>query len=105
MAPPLTAFFEARRGRLCGFRFRDFADFKSCAPGGSAGAGRSGDAGPATARATTFALSKTYGEGGEAAGAGVIAKPVEPVSVKCGGRRRRTGAVGAFEVDVDRPAW
>lgn len=29
----LTAFFEARKGRLYGFRFRDFADFKSCAPG------------------------------------------------------------------------
>ena len=29
----LTEFFEARRGRLYGFRFRDFADFKSCAPG------------------------------------------------------------------------
>lgn len=29
----LTAFFEARRGRLYGFRFRDFADFKSSAPG------------------------------------------------------------------------
>src|SRR3712207_9051404 len=28
----LTAFFEARRGRLYGFRFKDFADFKSCAP-------------------------------------------------------------------------
>ncbi|MGA0546047.1 phage distal tail protein, Rcc01695 family [Brevundimonas sp. VNH65] len=31
----LTAFFEARRGRLRAFRFRDFADFKSCAPGAS----------------------------------------------------------------------
>lgn len=29
----LTAFFEARKGRLYGFRFRDFADFKSCSPG------------------------------------------------------------------------
>lgn len=28
----LTAFFEARRGRLRRFRFRDFADFKSYAP-------------------------------------------------------------------------
>lgn len=28
-----TAFFEARRGRLYGFQFRDFAAFKSCAPG------------------------------------------------------------------------
>ena len=26
----LTAFFEARQGRLRGFRFKDFADFKSC---------------------------------------------------------------------------
>src|ERR1041384_2319997 len=31
----LTAFFEARRGRLYGFRFRDFADFASCGPGGT----------------------------------------------------------------------
>lgn len=29
----VTAFFEARMGRLHGFRFRDFADYKSCAPG------------------------------------------------------------------------
>jgi len=31
-AATLVAFFEARRGRLHGFRFKDFADFKSCAP-------------------------------------------------------------------------
>lgn len=30
----LVAFFEARRGRLHGFRFKDFADFRSCAPSG-----------------------------------------------------------------------
>lgn len=29
----LVAFFEARRGRLHGFRFRDFMDFRSGAPG------------------------------------------------------------------------
>ncbi|MBL8548379.1 MAG: DUF2460 domain-containing protein [Hyphomonadaceae bacterium] len=28
----LVSFFEARRGRLHGFRFRDFLDWKSCAP-------------------------------------------------------------------------
>ena len=32
------AFFEARHGRLHGFRFKDWTDFKSCAPGGVAGA-------------------------------------------------------------------
>jgi uncharacterized protein (TIGR02217 family) len=31
----LVAFFEARRGRLHGFRFRDFTDFRSCAPSAS----------------------------------------------------------------------
>lgn len=34
-AAALIAFFEGRRGRLYGFRFRDFADFKSCAPSGA----------------------------------------------------------------------
>ena len=28
----VVAFFEARNGRLNGFRFRDWADYKSCAP-------------------------------------------------------------------------
>ena len=32
-AAELTAFFEARRGRLNGFRFKDFADYASAAPG------------------------------------------------------------------------
>ncbi|WP_303830049.1 DUF2460 domain-containing protein [Asticcacaulis taihuensis] len=30
-AAELLGFFEAREGRLYGFRFKDFADFKSCA--------------------------------------------------------------------------
>ncbi len=34
----LTAFFEARQGRLRGFRFRDFADYKSCLPSGTVSA-------------------------------------------------------------------
>jgi uncharacterized protein (TIGR02217 family) len=29
----VIAFFEARLGRLYGFRFKDFSDWKSCAPG------------------------------------------------------------------------
>ena len=31
----LLAFFEARRGRLHGFRFKDFADWKSSRPSGA----------------------------------------------------------------------
>lgn len=88
----LTAFFEARRGRLYGFRFRDFADFASCAPGGTqAATDQRIGAGDGTRR--TFALTKTYG--------GVsrpITKPVAgSVSVAVG------GAVlggGAFSVEA-----
>ncbi|HWW12915.1 MAG TPA: DUF2460 domain-containing protein [Brevundimonas sp.] len=70
----LTAFFEARRGRLYGFRFRDFADFKSCAPGASVGAGDQ-VLGQGDGARTIFALRKTYG-GGAGAWRRLIAKPV-----------------------------
>lgn len=67
----LTAFFEARRGRLYGFRFRDFADFKSCGPGGtSAATDQVIGAGDGTR--TVFQLVKIYGDVERP-----IAKPVE----------------------------
>ena len=61
----LTAFFEARMGRLWGFRFRDFADDRSCAPGETI---RPTDQalGVGDGSRTTFQLVKRYGEGGEA---------------------------------------
>lgn len=76
----LTAFFEARRGRLYGFRFRDFADFKSCAPGATVEATdqRIGT-GDGTRR--RFGLCKAYGDHERR-----IRKPVEgSVRVAVGG--------------------
>ena len=68
------AFFEARMGRLYGFRFKDFADFKSCAPNGSV-APADQTIGTGDGAATQFPLVKVY-----ASGAGswtrAIAKPV-----------------------------
>lgn len=58
----LTGFFEARRGRLYGFRFRDFADFKSCAPGAVVEAGDQA-LGTGDGVRTRFDLVKRYGEG------------------------------------------
>jgi len=56
----VTAFFEERRGRLYGFRWRDHGDWKSCAPEQAISVLDqvigSGDGGTAT-----FQLSKTYG--------------------------------------------
>ena len=57
----LTAFFEARRGRLFGFRFRDFADFKSCGPGEAVSAGDQ-VLGTGDGARTTFVLAKAYGD-------------------------------------------
>lgn len=60
-AAELAAFFEARRGRLYGFRFRDFADFKSC--------GSKSEPGPldqvlgkGDGARTAFQLVKAYGD-------------------------------------------
>jgi uncharacterized protein (TIGR02217 family) len=80
----LVAFFEARRGKLYGFRFRDPFDYKSCAPsltplptdqviGAGDGATR------------TFQLVKAYGAG-DTAYLRPIVKPVDgSVQIAVGG--------------------
>lgn len=70
----LTSFFEARRGRLYGFRFRDFADFKSSAPGAETGA-TDQPLGEGDGVRTGFALTKRYGDD-ETAADRRITKPV-----------------------------
>ena len=57
----LTAFFEARRGRLHGFRFRDFADFRSCVPGAQPTV-TDQPIGTGDGAATQFQLAKAYGD-------------------------------------------
>lgn len=71
----LTGFFEARRGRLYGFRFRDFADCKSCAPGAVIGP-LDQALGEGDGTRTVFQLVKRYGEGEDTLERR-IAKPVE----------------------------
>lgn len=70
----LIAFFEARRGKLHGFRFRDPFDFKSCAPSGTPAAGDQ-VLGEGDGARVTFALQKSYGAGATAY-LRPIAKPV-----------------------------
>jgi uncharacterized protein (TIGR02217 family) len=71
----VIGFFEARRGRLVGFRFKDFTDWKSCAPG-AALSPLDQATGTGDGTTATFALTKTY-----ASGAGswtrAIGKPVD----------------------------
>lgn len=84
----LTAFFEARMGRLYGFRFRDFADFRSCAPGATPAPGDQ-VLGEGDGVRTAFQLGKAYGDMTRP-----IRKPVEgSVAVAV------DGAAAAFDLD------
>ncbi len=58
----VIAFFEARAGRLYGFRFRDFADFKSCSPG-IVPSPLDQAIGTGNGIITQFQLAKTYASG------------------------------------------
>ena len=60
----LVAFFEARRGRMHAFRWKDWADFKSCAPSGTV-AFEDQVIGVGDGVRTAFQLTKTYRSGVE----------------------------------------
>lgn len=56
----VIAFFEERRGRLYGFRWKDHADWRSCAPGGTPSA-LDQQIGIGDGTQATFQLVKRYG--------------------------------------------
>ncbi|MFO1149275.1 MAG: DUF2460 domain-containing protein [Alsobacter sp.] len=70
----VIAFFEERRGRLTGFRWRDRLDDRSCEPGGTPSA-TDQRIGTGDGSARAFPLVKTYGAGFSPY-ARPIAKPV-----------------------------
>lgn len=73
-AHALIAFFEARGGRMHGFRLRDPVDWKSCAPGEAISA-TDQPLGVGDGETTVFQLGKRY-ESGEAWAERIIRKPV-----------------------------
>lgn len=87
----VIAFFEERRGRLYGFRYRDRVDSRSGPPGQPPGP-LDQPLGRGDGATTTFALAKTYG-GGFAPYRRTIAKPVAgSVRVAVGGSELRPDA-------------
>jgi len=70
----VIAFFEARMGRLYAFRLKDFADFKSCAPGVDV-TPLDQAIGTGDGAATQFQLIKVYASG-PSTWTRVIKKPV-----------------------------
>lgn len=90
-------FFEARRGSLHGFRFRDPFDMKSCRPELTPQPDDQG-IGTGDGEQAEFQLAKTYGEGADAY-ARQIAKPVEgKVRVAVNGTEAEEGV--DFTVDL-----
>ena len=71
----VIAFFEARMARLTGFRLKDFADFKSCAPGTDVTAADQA-IGTGDGATTVFKLAKTYASG-PSSWTRTIKKPVD----------------------------
>jgi uncharacterized protein (TIGR02217 family) len=61
----VLAFFEARRGSLCAFRFRDPFDMKSCRPDGTPWP-LDQTLGIGDGSTASFPLVKNYGDGGQA---------------------------------------
>ncbi|AZB66184.1 TIGR02217 family protein [Cereibacter sphaeroides] len=70
----VVAFFEARNGRLHGFRFKDWADFKSCLPSQTPAATNQ-PIGTGNGSATLFQLTKRYTSGAQS-WTRAITKPV-----------------------------
>jgi uncharacterized protein (TIGR02217 family) len=70
----VIAFFEARMAKLYGFRFKDFADFKSCAPQ-AAITPSDQTIGTGDGTTKTFQLVKTY-ISGSASWTRIVRKPV-----------------------------
>jgi len=95
-AAQLVAFFEARRGRLHGFRFRDPSDFKSCLPSAQPAATDQA-LGTGDGSRKTFQLVKAYGSAPEFA-MRTISRPVAgTVKVAVAGLAL---APAAFAVDL-----
>jgi len=91
----VIAFFEARNGRLYAFRFKDWSDFKSCAPG-AAPSPLDQPLGTGDGHTTAFQLVKVY-TSGPASWTRAIKKPVTgTVRVAVAGSERTSG----FSIDT-----
>jgi uncharacterized protein (TIGR02217 family) len=86
----VVAFFEARNGRLHGFRFKDWADYKSGIPSQAPGP-QDQLIGTGDGSTTAFQLVKHYASGGQTWKRG-IAKPVTgSVRIALGGVEQPSG--------------
>ena len=90
----VVAFFEARNGRLHGFRFKDWADYKSCLPS-QVVAPTDQPIGTGNGSATLFQLTKRYTSGAQS-WSRAITKPVAgSVAIALNGTPQASGWSGS----------
>ncbi|WP_134725220.1 DUF2460 domain-containing protein [Paracoccus luteus] len=92
----VIAFFEARGGQLHAFRWKDWADYKSCAPSRAVAAGDQ-VIGRGDGRTVSFALSKLYASGPASYRRPVVKPVVGTVKVALGGVEK----IETIDFDVD----
>ena len=86
----VVAFFEARNGRLHGFRFKDWGDHRSCLPSGTPSP-LDQPLGTGDGVRTAFQLAKRYASGGQS-WTRAITKPVTgTVRIALGGTEQMSG--------------
>lgn len=95
----LIAFFEARRGQLHGFRWKDWADYKSCAASATI-TYEDQQIGAGDGVTRSFQLSKTYASGA-ASERRVVAKPVQG-TVRVGLQGDELAETVHYTVDYER---
>tara|TARA_R110002072_G_scaffold137123_1_gene279865 strand:+ start:184 stop:810 length:627 start_codon:yes stop_codon:yes gene_type:complete len=86
----VVAFFEARNGRLYGFRFKDWADYKSCLPSGTPSPTDQA-IGTGDGATTAFQLVKHYASGDQSWTRTITKPVVGSVRIAFGGVEQLSG--------------
>ena len=84
------AFFEARNGRLYGFRFKDWADFKSCLPS-QLPSPTDQAIGTGDGSTTQFQLTKRYSSGAQSWTRGITKPVAGTVTIALNGTPQASG--------------
>lgn len=95
----VLSFFEARRGQMYGFRWKDWSDYKSCKPSETVGHGDQ-TIGFGDGARLEFALSKTYRSGDETYKRFITKPVVGTVLVSLAGDPQQEGV--HYELDPTR---
>ena len=86
----VVAFFEARNGRLHGFRFKDWGDHRSCLPSGTPSP-LDQPLGTGDGVRTAFQLAKRYASGGKSWTRAITTPVTGTVRIALGGTEQMSG--------------